>query len=157
MSAHKDRLIQAADLLGMSPDDLLTLLDGSRTWGWQGDPRHRDDARPAPEGFAVFAHWSAAHGGINVEVDAPEGLPLTVHVSDWRAVNVVVGTDAEADPGDEPEPVDRDDMPPLDALTECLDLWGSGAWPDENAVYNLDEVMQHVDRLVGREPAEAAR
>lgn len=104
MGAHKDRLIQAADLLGMDPDDLLARLPV-----WQGTPDDPEtgeprDRGPSPEGFAVFAHWSAAHDGINVEVDAPEGLPLTIHVNDWRAVNVVVGTDAEADPGDEPWP-----------------------------------------------------
>ena len=48
-----------------------------------------------------------------------------------------------------PENTDRDDMAPLDALAECYDLWASGAWPDENAVYNLDEVMAHLSALLG--------
>lgn len=74
-------------------------------WGWQGDPRvdlddddprHRDTARSAPEGLAVFAHWSASHTGINVEIDLPDGLPLTVHVNDGLMVNLS-GTDAPAD------------------------------------------------------------
>lgn len=42
----------------------------------------------------------------------------------------------------------RDDMSPLDALTECHDMWASGAWDDRNAVYNLEEVMAHVRRLL---------
>lgn len=108
MSAHKDRLIQAAELLGMAPDDLFDRLSG----GWQGAPdtfRGGDghphaDTPGAPDGFAVVAHWSAAHDGINVEVDAPEGLPLTIHVNDWRMLNVVVGTDEQADTDDEPFP-----------------------------------------------------
>lgn len=44
--------------------------------------------------------------------------------------------------------MDRDDMPAIDALIECLDLWQSGAWEDRNAVWNLEEVMGHVERLV---------
>lgn len=42
----------------------------------------------------------------------------------------------------------RDDMPPADALAECYDLWVSGAWPDSNALANLEEVMEHVKRLL---------
>lgn len=49
-----------------------------------------------------------------------------------------------------PEDTHRDDMAPLDALSECWDLWGSGAWIDENAVYNLEEVMGIVAKLLGR-------
>lgn len=110
MAAHKDRLIAAADILGMDPAELLAKLDPSRAWGWQGTPPDPEtdeprDKGPAPEGFACFAHWSTAHNGINVEIDAPEGLPLTVHVNDWRAVNVVIGTDDPADPDDEPFPL----------------------------------------------------
>lgn len=76
--------------------------------GWQGTPDDPEtgeprDRGPAPEGFDVFAHWSAVHDGINVEVDAPDGLPLTVHVNDWRVVNVITGTTTPADPdGTEP-------------------------------------------------------
>ena len=58
---------------------------GEPPWGWQDD-------RPAPEGFAVFAHWSKVHNGVNVEIDAKDGLPLTVHVNDWRAADLWVGT-----------------------------------------------------------------
>lgn len=42
------------------------------------------------------------------------------------------------------------DYDPLQALRECHNLWASGAWPDENAVYNLEEVMQHVYSLLNR-------
>lgn len=45
----------------------------------------------------------------------------------------------------------RDDMLPADALSECYDLYASGAWPAENAEANLDEVMSHLGRLLGRE------
>jgi hypothetical protein len=63
---------------------------GTGTWGWQGDSRQDDDRdgnpdeeRPAPEGLAVFAHWSAAHDGINVEIDLPDSVEsLTIHVND---------------------------------------------------------------------------
>ena len=37
---------------------------------------------------------------------------------------------------------------PRRALSECCDLWGSGAWPESNAGANLDEVMEHVLRLL---------
>jgi len=39
------------------------------------------------------------------------------------------------------------DYNPMSALLECLDLHDSGAWPDENAVYNLAEVMEHLHAL----------
>lgn len=109
MAAHKDRLIAAAELLGMTPDALLTALEypawhgAPDTFGPDDEP-HPRAGQSAPEGFAVFAHWSAAHDGINVEVDAPEGLPLTIHVNDWRMLNVIVGTDEPADSADEPWP-----------------------------------------------------
>lgn len=48
----------------------------------------------------------------------------------------------------EAEPIDRMDMPPLEALRECYDLWASGAWRDDNAVYDLGEVMGYVNRLL---------
>jgi hypothetical protein len=64
----------------------------SGPWGWQGDPRtdlddddprHRAEELSAPEGLAVFAHWSASHDGINVEIDLPDEVPsLSVHVND---------------------------------------------------------------------------
>lgn len=50
-----------------------------------------------------------------------------------------------------PSDTNREDMAPRDALTECLDLWGSGAWDDRNAVYDLAEVMGHVQRLLDTE------
>jgi len=61
-----------------------------QTWGWFADSV---DQRPAPEGMQVYAHWSLAHNGVNVEIDAPDGLPLTVHINDWEAARLVVGTD----------------------------------------------------------------
>jgi hypothetical protein len=59
------------------------MADGDH-WGWQGD-------RPAPEGFAVFAHWSSVHDGVNVEMDVPDGLRVTVHYNEWLAVDAVAG------------------------------------------------------------------
>jgi hypothetical protein len=47
-----------------------------------------------------------------------------------------------------PENTHREDMKPDDALRECYDLWASGAWPDSNAEPNLEEVMDHVKRLL---------
>jgi hypothetical protein len=73
-----------------------------REWGWQGDPRTElDDAglptgdpeRPAPEGLAVFAHWSASHDGINVEMDVPDGLRVTVHYNGHCVVDQQVRAD----------------------------------------------------------------
>lgn len=49
-----------------------------------------------------------------------------------------------------PEGTHREDMLSTDALEECYDLWASGAWLDDNVVYNLAEVMSHVGRLIGR-------
>jgi hypothetical protein len=61
----------------------------SGPWGWQGDPRADLDDReetPAPEGLSLFAHWSTAHEGINVEMDVPDdSMPLTIHVNDHIA------------------------------------------------------------------------
>lgn len=47
-----------------------------------------------------------------------------------------------------PENTHREDMEPADALRESYDLWASGAWPDSNAEANLEEVMDHVKRLL---------
>jgi hypothetical protein len=58
-------------------------MDGDH-WGWQSD-------KPAPEGFAVFAHWSQVHDGVNVEMDVPDGLRVTVHYNEWLAVDAVAG------------------------------------------------------------------
>lgn len=30
----------------------------------------------------LFAHHSSSHGGINVEIDAPAGVQVTVHLND---------------------------------------------------------------------------
>ena len=69
----------------------------SGPWGWQGDPRadeqDRDEPRPAPEGLAVFAHWSAVHDGVNVEMDVPDGLRVTVHYNDQCVVDQQVRAD----------------------------------------------------------------
>lgn len=50
-------------------------------------------------------------------------------------------------PTPSPEGTLRDDMVPVEALYECWDLWGAGAWDDRNAEYNLAEVMEHLTRL----------
>lgn len=34
------------------------------------------------------------------------------------------------------------------ALRECYDCWASGAWPDSNAIANLEETMLHVAKLL---------
>lgn len=47
-----------------------------------------------------------------------------------------------------PEGTHREDMLAGDALQECYDLWASGAWSDSNAEANLEEVMDHVKRLL---------
>lgn len=52
-----------------------------------------------------------------------------------------------------PEGTHRNDMAPIDALYECLDMWARGAWSDENAVSNLDEVMAHLNRMRYAPPA----
>jgi succinate dehydrogenase/fumarate reductase flavoprotein subunit len=44
--------------------------------------------------------------------------------------------------------MDRQDMTPLRALAECYDLWASGAWDDRNAIDDLAETMDHVQRLL---------
>jgi hypothetical protein len=38
----------------------------------------------------VYAHHSDTHDGINVEIDAPAGVRITVHVNDGRVVDLVV-------------------------------------------------------------------
>lgn len=48
----------------------------------------------------------------------------------------------------QPEGTHRDDMPAEVALYECFDLWAAGVWEDVNADANLDEVMQHLARLL---------
>jgi hypothetical protein len=57
-------------------------------WGWQ------DEERLPPEGFTVFAHWSKVHEGVNVEMDVPDGLRVTVQYNEWLAVDSVAGVDA---------------------------------------------------------------
>jgi hypothetical protein len=70
------------------------------TWGWQGTPeldngdlpdQHLDHDDTPPEGLAVFAHWSAVHDGVNVEMDVPDGLRVTVHFNEWLAVDATAG------------------------------------------------------------------
>ena len=39
---------------------------------------------------AVYAHHSSVHDGINVEIDAPAGTRVTVHLNDGDLVDVVV-------------------------------------------------------------------
>jgi hypothetical protein len=104
-----------------------TEAPADRSWGWQGDartgldaedPRHRDTDRPAPEGLAVFAHWSTAHPGVNIEVDAPDGLPLTVHVNDYCEVNLVVGTVDTTATSLEPDEDDEEDEGPGGVVEE---------------------------------------
>lgn len=58
---------------------------GQDPWGWQ------DDERQPPEHFDVFAHWSKVHDGVNVEIDVPNGLRVTVHFNEWLAVDSVAG------------------------------------------------------------------
>lgn len=53
-----------------------------------------------------------------------------------------------------PEGEHRDDMEPMDSLSECYDLWASGAWPDDNALPNLEETMLHIERLLQGWPSE---
>ena len=38
----------------------------------------------------VLAHHSSVHDGINVEIDAPTGTRVTVHLNDWVLTDVVV-------------------------------------------------------------------
>jgi len=42
----------------------------------------------------------------------------------------------------------RNDMKPEDALIECFYSWASGAWQDDNATYNLEEIMNHIERMI---------
>lgn len=61
-------------------------------------------------------------------------------------------TENTFDTGDDVRHVDSPTYDPRAALDECYDLWASGAWPDANALANLEEVMCHVGRLLGHEP-----
>lgn len=38
----------------------------------------------------VYALHSSIHDGINVEIEAPAGVRITVHINDGRVVNLVV-------------------------------------------------------------------
>ena len=38
----------------------------------------------------VWAHHSGVHDGINVEIDAPAGVRITVHINDGRVVDLMV-------------------------------------------------------------------
>ena len=44
-----------------------------------------------PQGVAVTGHRSTVHDGVNVEIDAPEGMRVTVHLNDWKQVDEVIG------------------------------------------------------------------
>lgn len=44
--------------------------------------------------------------------------------------------------------INSPDYDPRAALAECIDLWGSGAWSDSNAIYNLEEVMIHLGKFL---------
>ena len=51
--------------------------------------------QPAPDGrnnlaeaVDVFAHHSGVHDGINVEIDAPAGVHITVHINEGRVVGM---------------------------------------------------------------------
>lgn len=39
---------------------------------------------------AVYAHHSTVHDGVNVEIDAPTGTRITVHINDGLVVDLVV-------------------------------------------------------------------
>lgn len=38
----------------------------------------------------VYAHHSGSHDGINVEIDAPAGVRITVHINEGLSVDLVV-------------------------------------------------------------------
>lgn len=38
----------------------------------------------------VYAHQSDVHGGVNVEIDAPAGVKVTVHLNDGLIADVKV-------------------------------------------------------------------
>lgn len=44
--------------------------------------------------------------------------------------------------------MDRNEMPPIEALKDCYDSWASGSWRDENAVLDLEETMGHIENLL---------
>jgi len=46
------------------------------------------------------------------------------------------------------------DYNPEMALVECHNLWASGAWPDENAIGNLEETMSHIGHLLEHRKAK---
>jgi hypothetical protein len=56
-----------------------------------GRPVRWEDDADVPEGFGIIAHWSQVHEGVNVEMDVPNGLRVTVHYNEWLAVDSVAG------------------------------------------------------------------
>jgi hypothetical protein len=50
-----------------------------------------EEGQEPPDGFGLFAHWSTVHDGVNVEMDVPDGLRVTVHYNEWLAVDAVAG------------------------------------------------------------------
>jgi hypothetical protein len=65
--------------------DAILSAGGQLPTAWQG-------ARPfgMPEDCDVVGHTSKVHPGLNVEIDAPEGTLVTVHLNDWQVVNQVI-------------------------------------------------------------------
>jgi hypothetical protein len=57
---------------------------------WRDGPERHD---PRPEGFGIVAHWSTVHDGVNLEMDVPDGLRVTVYYNGWLAVDSVAGVD----------------------------------------------------------------
>lgn len=51
-------------------------------------PAARPDGTTRPEPVTVYAHWSGQHDGVNVEIDLPPGIPLTVHVNDGLLLDI---------------------------------------------------------------------
>lgn len=70
-----------------------------KAWTWGRAQFGDEGLRPAPstegrndlpEGVQVYAHHSSSHDGLNVEIDAPAGVPITVHINDGTALEMVV-------------------------------------------------------------------
>lgn len=114
--------------------DYFAKLAGEHGWDDPGGLLDRDDRlKDDPDAPMWVGEWSG---------------PFTIRVhrscaGDAPDVRDVLGADYD----------------PAAALRECRDLWGSGAWRDDNATEDLCEVMGHVERLLARldEAANAAR
>lgn len=101
----------------------------------------------------VWVHATGARAGeICNSTEISAELPgIGICIDHDRRVNRITLAPEAFKPGAYKEGTHRDDMLPADALSECYDLWASGAWPESNAGPNLDEVMDHLARLFGRE------